>query len=476
MQCNAILQYKIEDNPKKCVSLQAKVFIDMDYIDFPRKLVYRERRGLEDFVEEHEEITLFIDNMLDSYYFSNADGKERALRCFNTAYYLCTIILQCKNHPEWNFAKYCDIAYCGDKDNKIYQAFTLSLVYIFLTHTYYEVPCKKLLKKLHDYINNITHFLRAGDPFLDPYCYSDVCDDLQKDAPDDLLIAEEFIPRKIDWDIFRDVDGPGDQWSRKTNYYDRQEIRKIVDFLGKDEEEKHVLIELIDRDAQRFYGSNGAPYIQNVKPMLEDMDECIYHEYNDAFNQAIAEAEIEELQYQGDVRPLQARIAELEEEVERLNTHLKGVSSGSGNVKHTQQSPKITTTIKEQQQTIIEQQRIIDDYAAKYDPKQKGKDKYNILSGKQHVILYLAVLAHHDRIPNARENLSWELSLIAGRAESYMKRLLKEAITQEECDKTAKLFHETTPFIEKLIKGLPQKLKEDKSEKNRKKVLKGNNS
>lgn len=444
----------------------------MDYIDFPRKLVYRERRGLEDFVEEHEENTLFIDNMLDSYYFSNADGKERALRCFNTAYYLCTIILQCKNHPEWNFAKYCDIAYCGDKDNKIYQAFTLSLVYIFLTHTYYEVPCKKLLKKLHDYINNITHFLRAGDPFLDAYCYSDVCDDLLKDAPDDLLIAEEFFPRKIDRDIFRDVDGPGDQWSRKTNYYDRQEIRKIVDFLGKDEEEKHVLVELIDRDAQRFYGSNGAPYIQNVKPMLEDMDECIYHEYNDAFNQTIAEAEIEELQWQGDVRPLQARIAELEEEVERLNTQLKGVSSESGNVKHTQQSPEVITTIKEQQQTIKEQQRIIDDYAAKYDPKQKGKERHHILTGKQHVIFYLAVLAHHNRIPNARENLSWELSLIAGRAESYMKRMLKEAITQEECDKTAKLFHETTPFIEGLIKALPQKLKGDKSEKNRKKVLK----
>lgn len=83
MQCNAILQYKMTDNQKKCVSLQTKVFIDMDYIDFPRKLVYRERSGLEDFVEEHEEITLFIDNMLDSYYFSSADGKEHALRCFN---------------------------------------------------------------------------------------------------------------------------------------------------------------------------------------------------------------------------------------------------------------------------------------------------------------------------------------------------------------------------------------------------------
>jgi hypothetical protein len=319
LQCNAILQYKTTNNPRKSSIFAGKsVFIDMDYIDFPRKLVYRERKGLEDFVEEHEEITLFIDNMLDSNYFSDANGKERALRCFNTTYYLCTIILQCKNRPEWNFAKYCDIAYCGDKDNKIYQAFTLSLVYIFLTHTYYEVPCKKLLKKLHDYIYNITHFLRAGDPFLGAYGYSDVCDDLLKGAPDDLLIAEEFIPRKIDRDIFRDVDGPGDQWSRMTNYYDRQEIRKIVEFLGKDEEGKHVLIELIDRDAQRFYGSNGAPYIQNVKPMLEEMDKCIYHEYNDAFNQAVVEAKIEELQYQGDVRPLQARIAELEKEVANL--------------------------------------------------------------------------------------------------------------------------------------------------------------
>lgn len=307
---------------------------------------------------------------------------------------------------------------------------------------------------------------------MNDYFFSDVCDDLQKGLPDDFLIAEEFIPRKIDKDIFRDVDGPGDQWSRKTNYYDGQEIRKIVDFLGKNEEEKHILIELIDRDAQRFYGSNGAPYIQNVKPLLEEMDECVYHEFNDSAIKAIAEAEIEELKWQGDVRPLQARIAELEEEVERLNTQLKGVSSESGNVKYTQQSPEVITTIKEQLHTIKEQQRIIDDYAAKYDPKQKGKEKHHILTGKQHVILYLAVLAHHNRIPNARENLSWELSLIAGRAESYMKRMLKEAITQEECDNTAKLFHETTPFIEGLIKNLPQMLKGDKSEKNRKKVLK----
>lgn len=262
----------------------------MDYIDFPRKLVYRERRSLEDFVEEHEENTLFIDNMLDNYYFSSADAKERALRCFNTAYYLCTIILQCKGRPEWNFAKYCDIAYCGEKGNTVYQSFTLSLVYIFLTNTYYEVSCKKLLKKLNDYLHNILHFLVRNNMFAKDYYFSDVCDDLQKGLPDNFLIAEEFIPRKIDKDIFKDVDGPGDWWSRLTNYYDRGEIKKIVEFLGKDEEEKHLLIELISRDAQRFYGGNDY-YREMVKPIFDEMDGYIYNEYNDAVDQALMEAE-----------------------------------------------------------------------------------------------------------------------------------------------------------------------------------------
>lgn len=438
----------------------------MDYIDFPRRLVYRERRGLEDFVEEHEENTLFIDNMLDNYYFSNANGKERALRCFNSAYYLCTIILQCKSRPEWNFAKYCEIAYCGEKNNDVNQAFTLSLVYIFLTHTYYEISCKKFLKKLHDYFHDITHFLVRNDPFLNDYDYNDVCNDLQKGLPDDFLIAEEFIPRKIDKDIFKDVDGPGDWWSRLTNYYDRHEVRKIVDFLGKDEEEKHLLIELISRDAQRYYGGNNY-YHETLKPILDEMDEYIYHEYNDANNQAIAEAEIEELQHQGDLRPLQARIAELE-------AQLYNPQQENGEDENLREKlADAQKTIEDQAQTIKEQQRLVDDYASKYDPKVlKGKERKHILTGKQHVILCLAVLAEFNRIPNARTNLSYQLSFVASRNESTMKDYLKERITTEECEETAKLFEAETPFIAQLIKDLPEKLDKDKSEKNRNKVLK----
>ena len=420
----------------------------MDYIDFPRKLVYRERRGLEDFVEEHEEITLFIDNMLDSYYFSSADGKERALRRFNTAYYLCTIILQCKSRPEWNFAKYCDIACCGDKNNKVYQSFTLSLVYIFLTHTFYEVPCKKLLKKLETFFIKYGNALIWNDPFLNDYTYKDVCNDLLKDAPDDLLIAEEFIPRKIDKDIFRDVDGPGDQWSRKTNYYDGQEIRKIVDFLGKNEEEKHILIELIDRDAQRFYGSNGAPYIQNVKPMLEEMDECIYHEYNDAFNQTIAEAEMEDLQHQGDVRPLQARIAELEAQLDNLQQNCNGQ-----NIDSNSEDIGLLNRLSAENEEL---KLAVQSY------KEQGKG----LTAPEAAILITAICLEMNQIPaNGREALTPIIEFCWGKSNSTSSEALRRKVTVESAEKLASKFEGLTPKIARLIRELPQKLEERNNER-----------
>lgn len=445
----------------------------MDYIDFPRKLVYRERSSLEDFAEEHEENTLFIDNMLDSYYFSSADGKERALRCFNTAYYLCTIILQCKTHPEWNFAKYCDIAFCGDKGNKVYQSFTLSLVYIFLTNTFYEVSCKKLLKKLHDYLYNITHFLQAGDPFLKSYYYSDVCDDLLKDVPDDLLIGEEFSPRKIDRDIFRDIDGPGDQWSRKTDYYDGQVIRKIVDFLGKNEEEKHVLIELIDRDAQRFYGSNSAQYIQNVKPILEEMDECIYHEYNDSAIREIQEAEIEELQYKGDVRPLQEKIANLEKEIACFkeqqpdeyvtDDEVKGAwEQAFSNAKGLSQQPVKETDNSLQQQLAEAQKKIEELNLAIQGYKEQGKG----LSAPEAAIFLTAICLELNQIPsNGREALAPIIEYCWGKSNSTAAEALRRKVTEQSANKLADYFVDTTPKLARLIRELPQKLEEIKNKR-----------
>ena len=300
----------------------------MDYTTLPRPLIYKERRSLEDFAEENEDLTLLIDNMISNWYFSSADGKERVLRCFNTAYYLCTLILLCDKHAEWNFAKYCDIAYCNDNKNKVYQAFTLSLVYIFLTHTYYDIPCKKLIEKLKNYLNSLVNFLQIGDPFLNDYYYSNAFEDLQKDLPEDWLLAEEFKPRTIDEDIFHDVDGIVN-WYNLTDYYKREEVESIVNALGKDEYEKHTLIDLIIRDAERFYGSNGPTFISQVKPMLYSLDEQIYHEYNDTIDQEIFEAERAMEDNANNVGYLQTRISELENEIKELKAENERLQKGA---------------------------------------------------------------------------------------------------------------------------------------------------
>lgn len=427
----------MEESEKSCKFVD-KNNRSMDYIDFPRKLVYRERSSLEDFAEEHEENTLFIDNMLDSYYFSSANGKERALRCFNTAYYLCTIILQCETHPEWNFAKYCDIAFCGDNGNKVYQSFTLSLVYIFLTHAYYEVPCKKLLNKFETFFVQYGNALRWNDPFLGDYTYKDVCNDLLKDAPDVFLIGEEFSPRKIDRDIFREVDGPGYIWNSLTNDYDGNEIRKIVDSLSKDEDEKHILIELIKRDAQRFYGGNSY-YHETVKPMLDEMDGMIYHIYNNAADQAMMEAKIEGLQNQGDVRSLQARIAELEAQ---LNVQKQNISD--------KRKQKLT---EEEKQLEKEQEitRLKNDLEA--FKTQNGKNR---MTASQAAILLLTVCHNLGKLPNDKKKLTPVLEQGWGFTETTASRALGSKPSQDVADETASIFESVSPKLARLIKEFPQ--------------------
>ncbi len=426
----------------------------MDYTLFRRELIYKKRTSLEELADEHEEIIFLIDNMLDSYYFSSVDGKDRALRCFNTAYYLCTLILLCENRPEWYFAKYCDIAYCGNKGNKVYQSFTLSLVYIFLTHTFYEVPCKKLLKKLDSFFDQYSNALRLNDPFLNDYTYRDVYEDLLKNSPDDFLISEEFSPRKIDRDIFREVDGPGDVWSKVTNNYDGKEIRKIVDSLGKNEEEKLVLIELIIKDARRFYGSSNE-YQITVKSMLDEMDELIYHRYNEATDQVVMESENEKLQYFGDETLLQARIRELEIEVTNLQEQLSRRENTIESDGHNQQLTDSQKTIKEQEATINDLNETIKKYQMRGLPPTKRKGIALGLTPIQADIFgdFLA-----DKLDIAFDNKKEELSLILnclfGQGRSSLANKMSKVNSHDSAEDrlyVASIFGPSSPEIAKEI-------------------------
>ena len=168
-----------------------------------------------------------------------------------------------------------------------------------------------------------------------------------------------------------------------------------------------------------------------------------------------------------DKEELHAEIAKLKVEAENLKAQLKEASDKSF------QSKEITNTEKDK--IINELQQRIADYEAIFDPQDIKRKKVIAMTGKQHVILFLAVLAYHNKIPNARTNLSFLLSFISSRNESTMIDYLKNRITQEECDTLAQYFNQETPFIASLIRELPKKLEKDKSEKNRAKALNNTN-
>ena len=121
---------------------------------------------------------------------------------------------------------------------------------------------------------------------------------------------------------------------------------------------------------------------------------------------------------------------------------------------------------------IEELKERIADFESRFPIKDIKCRKICAMTGKQHVILFLAVLAEHNRLPNARTNLSYLMSFIAARNESSMHDYLKDPITQKECEKLAKEFDTVCPFIAKLIRQLPDKLKEDISKKNSAKASK----
>ena len=70
----------------------------MDNTKVPRPLIYRERRSLEEFFFFFSLNETLVDNMSNVYYMQQ-NFKERALKCMNTAYYICTLMLR-EKHPE----------------------------------------------------------------------------------------------------------------------------------------------------------------------------------------------------------------------------------------------------------------------------------------------------------------------------------------------------------------------------------------
>ena len=292
----------------------------MDYTKLPPQLIYRTRNSLEDFTNNNEMNESLVDNMLDIYYLQSSNFKERATECFNAAYYICTLILV-DEHPEWSLPKYCEIAFCNH-NNIVAQAISLSLVKVYLLHfdSDWHNKHKKLVDKLDGYLNS--HWIQQGDPFVVDYSYQDAFNCLNSfsvvTAP---FTTTDFALRVIDQEAIEEIQSANFTWTQFTNYYKYNTMFDIVFHVGKTEDEMELLVSSLRHDADFFYSMDN-PYYESVCNRLNEIERDIYFHFHGAENDALMQAEIEELQYQGDVRPLKARIAELEKEVDNLKNQL----------------------------------------------------------------------------------------------------------------------------------------------------------
>lgn len=93
----------------------------MDYTKVPRELIYKERGDLKDFgVQKAETMNYLLFIVLKQQALMSASGaREMALRCFNNAYYVCTLILlEANDFPELRISDYVDAILEIEKSKK----------------------------------------------------------------------------------------------------------------------------------------------------------------------------------------------------------------------------------------------------------------------------------------------------------------------------------------------------------------------
>lgn len=251
----------------------------MDYTEFPRELMYKEKASLKDFGVNNE-MTIehrFYEGLLKRPSIKDCLKKrETILRIFNNAYYLCTLILMDED-PRLSIDSYRKKAENSERTIDWVNHFapmTMALVYLELKGCQQECACG----------------VRIFDEFLSDDIYEHYRDWDTKGASEgkadfyELVGNEEqqyiklpsespsFPPRTITIkSIGEAFDNNGYIRSLRyfTHDYDMERIAEIFRYLGRTKEEKEALRDALKWDIDSF-GDEGRKY--RFLAQLDGMD------------------------------------------------------------------------------------------------------------------------------------------------------------------------------------------------------------
>lgn len=165
----------------------------MDYINIPRKLIYKERTDLKDFgVKEPGTMNHLLFSNLKDLFKSTDRLKELILRCFNNAYYICTII-PFEDFPDTQVAEYEKLLLEGDPyDREEVCAVSMAMVCKLLpaSDAKWRPENSDLIEQIH---YRFTHYRWMNSGARNSFEFME-----GKHNTDVLIIPpSEFVPRDI---------------------------------------------------------------------------------------------------------------------------------------------------------------------------------------------------------------------------------------------------------------------------------------
>ena len=241
----------------------------MDYTEFPRELIYKEKASLKDDFGVSNEMTIehrFYEGLLKRPSIKECFKKrETILRIFNNAYYLCTLILMDED-PRLTIDKYREIAENSERTIDWVNHFapmTMALVYLELKGCRQECACEARI--FDEFLDDIYEHYRDWDTNGAPGGKADFYElagngeqQYQK-LPSDF---PSFPPRTITIKSLREA-FDNDGYSRSLKYftddYDMERIAEIFRYLGRTKEEKEALRDALKWDIECFCDDGRKP-------------------------------------------------------------------------------------------------------------------------------------------------------------------------------------------------------------------------
>ena len=451
----------------------------MDYLKIPRLLIYKDRNDLKDFgVQTPDTMNYLLFMRLKQQALMGVPGaREVALRCFNNAYYICTLILlEADDFPELRISDYVDKILEKEKgkghvdevclasmamaclllakyDEKRYgtDSEIWKKIYYRCTHyQWYHSSATEIFLNMMSWDYNITSSLSHIE-----FAPRDIIEAIEEASPLNLAIGHKYICNSLSnvTDRRKAIYGADLAISRLNDdlreIYEDWEYNPGTDsFEYEDDLTRDLDSEQRVRDSIEIRKS-AVEYIIDHFPTKETTD-----------NENKRESQIADLKAEHD--DLKEQLAQ-QERNKIFEEQTKTIQEQKEEIARLKEELNATQL---DEQNKIELNRLLAENEELALAVQSYKDQGKGLTAPEAAILITAICLEMNQIPaNGREGLAPIIEFCWGKSSSTSSEALRRKVTNDSVEKLARKFDSLTPKLARIIRELSQKLEERNNER-----------